>query len=96
MFNDGAWIADRTDAQFERLRRWRRAANKLSNKMVVIELGAGLAIPSVRRMSEQQGVPIVRINPRAPELGPHAGVAISLSALEALQSLQGLINRKQS
>ena len=92
MFNDGAWIAARTDAQFDRLRRWRKTANKL----VVIELGAGVAIPSVRRMSEQQGVPIVRINPRAPQLGPHAGVAISLTALEALQTLHGLTNRKQS
>jgi len=96
MFNDGAWIAARTDAQFDRLRRWRKTANKVANKVVVIELGAGVAIPSVRRMSEQQGVPIVRINPRAPQLGPHAGVAISLTALEALQTLHGLTNRKQS
>jgi NAD-dependent SIR2 family protein deacetylase len=92
MFNDGAWIAERTDAQFDRLRRWRRAVRK----MVVIELGAGVAIPSVRRMSEQQGVPIVRVNPRAPQLGPNAGVAISLTALQALGAMQSLINRKQS
>ena len=100
MFNDGAWIADRTEAQYERLRRWRQAddkpANKLAHKLVVIELGAGVDIPSVRRMSEQQGVPIVRINPRAAQLGPHPGVAISFTALAALQSLHGLINRKQS
>jgi NAD-dependent SIR2 family protein deacetylase len=96
MFNDGAWIAARTEAQFERLRRWRQAADKLANKLVVIELGAGVDIPSVRRMSEQQGVPIVRINPRAAQLGRYPGVAISLTALTALRSLQGLINRKQS
>jgi NAD-dependent SIR2 family protein deacetylase len=96
MFNDSAWIAERTDSQFARLRRWRQATHQLEHKLVVIELGAGVDIPSVRRMSEQQGVPIVRINPRAPQLGPHAGVAISLTALDALQALQGLINRKHS
>lgn len=91
MFNDGAWIADRTEAQYARLERWRKAVDKL----VVIELGAGVDIPSVRRMSEIQRVPIVRINPRAPQLGGHPGVAISLTALETLRSLQSLINRKQ-
>jgi NAD-dependent SIR2 family protein deacetylase len=96
MFNDGAWIAEPADAQFARLRRWRQAADRLAHKLVVIELGAGVDIPSVRRMSEQQGVPIVRINPRAAQLGRHPGVAISLTGLDALLSLRGLINRNQS
>ncbi|MFC5478990.1 SIR2 family NAD-dependent protein deacylase [Massilia suwonensis] len=87
MFNDGAWISDRTDAQFERLRRWRQAVRKL----VVVEIGAGVDIPSVRRVSEMQGVPIVRINPRASRLGGHQGVAISLTGLAALSALQSLI-----
>jgi NAD-dependent SIR2 family protein deacetylase len=90
MFNDGGWVADRTDAQYARLRQWRQAVRKL----VVVEIGAGVDIPSVRRMSEMQGAPIVRINPRAPQLGGHAGVAISLTGLEALRALQSLINRK--
>jgi NAD-dependent SIR2 family protein deacetylase len=92
MFNDSQWIAERTDAQFERLRRWRAGARGL----VVVELGAGVDIPSVRRMSEMQGVPIVRINPRAPQLDGHPGLAISLTARVALQSIADLINHKQS
>jgi NAD-dependent SIR2 family protein deacetylase len=92
MFNDSEWIGERTDAQFERLRRWRAQARDL----VVVELGAGVDIPSVRRMSGLQGVPIVRINPRAPQLDGHPGVAISLTAGAALQSIADLINRKQS
>jgi NAD-dependent SIR2 family protein deacetylase len=90
MFNDGDWIANRTDAQFERLRRWRATVRG----MVVIELGAGIDIPSVRRMSQLQGVPIVRINPRAPQLDGHQGVAISLTAREALEALAELMQRK--
>jgi NAD-dependent SIR2 family protein deacetylase len=92
MFKDGGWIAERTDAQFERLRRWRAQAHGL----LVIELGAGIDIPSVRRMSQMQGAPIVRINPRVPELDGHPGVAISLGAREALEAIANLTQRRQS
>lgn len=90
MFNDSDWIAERSDAQFERLRRWRAGVRGL----VVIELGAGIDIPSVRRMSEAQGAPVVRINPRAPQLDGHPGVAISLTAREALEAIAELMQRK--
>jgi NAD-dependent SIR2 family protein deacetylase len=92
MFNDSDWIAQRSDAQFERLRRWRAAARGL----VVIELGAGVDIPSVRRMSEAQEAPIVRINPRAAQLDGHPGLAISCTAGEALATMAELIRRKNS
>ena len=94
MFNDGAWVEARTEAQFERLRAWRRSRQGGVDKLVVIELGAGLAIPSVRRMSEAQGVPIIRINPRDAHLDGHPGVAISLTAGEALAALSSLFKRK--
>ena len=90
MFNDGAWIAERSDAQFERLRRWRAGVRGL----VVVELGAGIDVSSVRRMSEAQGAPVVRINPRAPQLDGHPGVAISLTAREALEAMAELMQRK--
>ena len=88
MFNDGEWIDTRTDAQFERLRAWRAAAGKL----VVIELGAGVDIPSVRRMSALQRAPLVRINPRAPQLEGCEGAALPLGALDALQRIGALID----
>jgi NAD-dependent SIR2 family protein deacetylase len=90
MFNDGDWIANRSEAQFARLRHWRAGAGRL----VVIELGAGLAIPSVRRMAEAQGAPLIRINPRDAQLGAHEGVSISLGAQEAMLALSSLFNRK--
>lgn len=83
MFNDSAWIESRTDAQFARLQAWRAGAGK----MVVIELGAGVDIPSVRRMSERQRAPLVRINPRAPRLDGCAGVGLALGALDALECI---------
>lgn len=42
-------------------------------------------------MSEAQGVPLVRINPRDAQLDGHPGVAIRLGALEAMRILQSLL-----
>jgi NAD-dependent SIR2 family protein deacetylase len=81
MFNDGAWLAGRTEAQYERFAEWRAAARRLA----VIEIGAGVDIPSVRRMAESQGVPVVRINPR--EAAVRNGVALEMGALPALTLL---------
>ena len=78
MFGDGAWLLGRTEAQAERFARWRATVDRLA----VIELGAGVDIPSVRRMAESQGVPVVRINPR--ESGVRHGVGLALGALAAL------------
>jgi NAD-dependent SIR2 family protein deacetylase len=90
MFDDGDWIAAPSEAQFARLRHWRAGAGRL----VVIELGAGLAIPSVRRMAEAQGAPLIRINPRDAQLGAHEGVSISLGAQEAMLALSSLFYPK--
>jgi NAD-dependent SIR2 family protein deacetylase len=90
MFDDGDWIAAPSEAQFARLQHWRAGAGRL----VVIELGAGLAIPSVRRMAEAQGAPLIRINPRDAQLGAHEGVSISLGAQEAMLALSSLFYRE--
>ncbi|MFC0250501.1 SIR2 family NAD-dependent protein deacylase [Massilia consociata] len=81
MFNDSAWLPERTEAQYERFARWRAGVRRLA----VVELGAGVDIPSVRRMAEAQGVPLIRINPRAADV--HHGVALEMNALAALQSI---------
>lgn len=87
MFNDFAWLAGRTEAQYARIAAWRTQAAGL----VVVELGAGVDIPSVRRMSQAQGVPLIRINPRAPQLEGHPGVALACGALEALLAIKELM-----
>jgi hypothetical protein len=59
---------------------------------VIIELGAGVDIPSVRLFSEDQArfAPLIRINPRAPTR-PRRGQGVSL-AVGALEAMEGISN----
>lgn len=50
----------RTREQRFRCCRWRQQVER----PVVIELGAGTASPSARLFGEEQGCPLIRINPR--------------------------------
>jgi len=50
MFGDYGWLSERTDAQYERYEAF-LAAQK-GSKLAVVEFGAGLHVPTVRRQSE--------------------------------------------
>jgi len=93
MFGDWGWISERTGAQEKRLMQWQR---EISGKSVVIEIGAGTAIPSVRRQCEtfaaHHDATLIRINPREAD-GPHGTVSLSLGALEALKLLQAELTK---
>jgi NAD-dependent SIR2 family protein deacetylase len=88
MFGDGRWLDARTDDQYARLDRWRAGVRNL----VVVELGAGTDVPSVRRLCEAQDAPLIRINPREPHVAPGTGVGIALGALDALVALKKLLD----
>ena len=94
MFGDYGFVGDRTSEQQERyeavVATWRRDA-----RVVVIEVGAGLAIPTVRYASEAilDGFPnatLLRINPAEPQ-GPGNTVSIPAGGLEALTLLDAAI-----
>ena len=88
MFGDRAWRDERTNAQEIHLDRWLAAAS--GRRLVVIELGAGNAIPTVRRTSERlaraASTTLVRINPRESE-GPAGTLSLPLGALAALRRI---------
>jgi len=88
MFGDGRWVDARTATQYDRLDTWRRRVGRL----VVVELGAGTDVPSVRRMVEAQRAPLIRINPRAPDVAPGRGVGLPLGALDALVTLRACLD----
>lgn len=86
MFGDGQWISDRSDAQGARFDSWLRGI--APRRLAVIELGAGLAIPTVRATCEAAGGTLIRINPREPETPP-GGIGLPLGACDALERLAG-------
>jgi NAD-dependent SIR2 family protein deacetylase len=89
MFGDSRWLESRTVEQETRFERWRAKMN--SATLAVVELGAGLAIPTIRRLCERVGGTLIRINPREPQTPP-GGISIPLGALEALTAIDAVIS----
>jgi NAD-dependent SIR2 family protein deacetylase len=83
MFGDWNWIDQRTAAQQSRLNRWLAGVSR----PVVIELGAGTSIPTVRLFGETLDVPLIRVNPTEPVVGQWNGVSLMMGALEALRGI---------
>jgi len=92
MFSDGSWLSHRTDEQADRLSDW---LDSLSGKqLTIIEIGAGLAVPTVRYFSEttlrdQSNATLIRINPDDPQ-GPEGTISLPLGALDALKQIEEL------
>lgn len=89
MFGDWGWVPDRTRAQQARLDAWRRGVERL----VVIELGAGTQVPTVRWFGETPGVPLIRVNPTEPEVASAQAVGIRAGALAALREIEAELQR---
>jgi NAD-dependent SIR2 family protein deacetylase len=91
MFDDFGWNSEVTEAQEERYRDW--LAELQGARLVVIELGAGTAVPSVRHNSERLiarfHAGLIRLNPREPavpagQLGLGCGALAGLTAIDRL------------
>jgi NAD-dependent SIR2 family protein deacetylase len=83
MFEDYDWIEDGTKMQDVRRHKWLSDVKRL----VVIELGAGKAIPTVRNHSERHGPRIVRINVNDFRIVSGRGVGLPGKALDILHQL---------
>lgn len=86
MFGDWGWLGQRTMAQRERLDAWLAQVSR----PVVVEIGAGSHVPTVRWFGESLGEPIIRINPTEAEI-PGRGVSLALGGLEALDGICGAL-----
>jgi NAD-dependent SIR2 family protein deacetylase len=88
MFGDWQWESSRTDAQSMRLQSWLARLEKAKARLAIVEVGAGTAIPTVRRTSEDIamhfGVPFIRINPRESHGAP---LPLEAGALEAIRAI---------
>lgn len=87
MFNDSGWIGARHERQAARRHGWLDRVRR----PVIIELGAGTALPTVRhfshRMTLQHNAALIRINPQNPQIGNLPGVAIEGGALDVLSAI---------
>ncbi|PLX76577.1 MAG: NAD-dependent deacetylase [Desulfuromonas sp.] len=88
MFGDFSWLSNRTHNQEMRFDLF--IDQHRNSPLVVIEMGAGTAIPTIRHISEQIGslpeATVIRINPREAHIrGGH--ISLSCGALEGLQAI---------
>jgi len=86
MFGDGGWLEQRSADQAECLGNWLDRVQR----PLVIELGAGTAIPSVRYFSQQvieRGGRLIRINPREPQVASSRDVGLAAGALQGLNAI---------
>ena len=92
MFGDWNWLAGRTAEQEDRCEAW---LNEVSfEDLVVIEMGAGTAIPTVRNQGnrwERAGATLIRINPRESQ-GSNRTISIPCGAKDALLAIDALIH----
>jgi len=88
MFGDWNWLPDRSEMQGIRLSSWLREMKEKKAKPVVIEMGAGTAIPTVRRKSKRVAdafeAELIRINPREYHVPSKKGIAIEAGTVEGL------------
>jgi len=91
MFDDWHWVDGRTEQQHARQQRWLHAVQR----PVVIEIGAGNAIPIVRHFSNrvirQHGGKLVRVNLRESGVQRPVDVGLADTALAALQAIDKMM-----
>jgi hypothetical protein len=102
MFGDGGWDEAATSAQRARFERWLSDAVTSAGPgapLVIVECGAGTAVPTVRMIGEalaqRLGATLVRINAREADGVPGA-IALSMGAREALAAIDDRLSRAVS
>ncbi len=88
MFGDWDWVPSRTAAQERRFEAWLQSL--AGQRLVVVEIGAGSAVPTVRHTAERLAARLdgrlVRINPREPAV-PQGQIGIAAPAQRTLQAI---------
>ena len=95
MFGDYFWNDGRTAQQERNFKSFLKLHSQ--NPLVVIETGAGTAVPTIRRLSEHLGsycqATVFRINPREPYIAP-PHFSLACNALEGLRLIDAFIQEE--
>ncbi len=93
MFGDWNWIQERTAKQAMRLEKWLIENNQAGLKLVILEIGAGTSVATVRYKSEsiagRYNGTLIRINPRDYNV-PKGHIPIPLEAEEGIEKILSL------
>ena len=84
MFGDYRWNSARSREQAYRHHSWRLSISR--KRLVVIECGAGMAVPTVRTQCQSSGGTLIRINIRDSR-SPPGGISLPVGAIEALTEI---------
>jgi NAD-dependent SIR2 family protein deacetylase len=89
MFGDYSWLPDRTSEQEKRFHQFLMRNN--GKKLVIVELGAGTAVPTIRHLTQtlaqKKNACALRINPREAQINA-AQISLAYPALAALEMLE--------
>ena len=96
MFGDWHWQDARTTEQGARMQAWLERIP--GRRLVVVECGAGNAVPTFRRFCEDTasyyGARLIRINAREPRVPP-GHIGLPLGALQALSAINSLLEARK-
>jgi NAD-dependent SIR2 family protein deacetylase len=92
MFGDWEWNSNRSEAQALRFGTW--LEKNQARRMAIIEIGAGIAIPTVRHQGETLAARLprarlIRINPGESEIDERLGWGSFLGGLEGIRTILG-------
>ena len=90
MFGDRGWIEARQQKQYAALLAWLRQVRR----PVIVEIGAGTAIPSVRHFGEAARGVLIRINPTEPGVPKGKGFGLRTGGLEGIRRLREALSEK--
>jgi NAD-dependent SIR2 family protein deacetylase len=99
MFGDWSWLSQRSEEQSDRFMYYLHTLKVKKAKSVIIEIGAGKAIATVRSRSEQLAqslnTELIRINPRDFEIPSNIkGIEIQTGSLEGITGIFNTFNEK--
>ena len=92
MFGDGKWNEKRTNQQERHYYSWISSVRSSGKKMVIIEIGAGSTIPTIKNEGDRLArtsdtIKLIRINPRDYEVDLKVGIGIPFGGYDGLKKL---------
>ena len=91
MFGDWGWGSSRSDAQSAQMDAFVQRVQPSGQKLVIIEIGAGEHIPTVRHLGEEMARAldgfVVRINPRDAHIDERSGVGLAMGGAAGISKI---------